>query len=537
MKKALIIVHTLLITYGIFGQNEYHIIPYPNKLTPKDGFFEFKHRLTITIPSVFGSVLDVFDPVFQEEYFTKLIPAANGRIVFEFNKSIDREGYKLSVKQDSILVEASGSAGCFYAIQSIRQLMKLTGKGSYAIAACEIEDVPVFQWRSFMLDESRHFMGKQFVKTIIDQMALLKMNVFHWHLTDDHGWRIEIKKYPLLTDVGAWREHDRVSTALYREPNILDSVAHGGFYTQEDIKEIVAYSAKRYIEIVPEIEMPSHCCGTTTVAAIKEAKNTPEIPAYRSWGAAKAYPWLGEGLFNLGDDRVIPFLKDVLAEIISIFPGKIIHVGGDEPIFDYWKKNKEVNVFMRKKGISSYPDLHVYLMNTMAEFLESKGKRLMGWNDILGKNLHGWESYPDATIELVKGPIIQFWKGDQALLKEMMEKGYDVVNSDHRFTYLDYSHDHLSLKKVYNFSPEIKGLSPSQRKRLLGISAPLWTERYSRKTDLYIQIFPRIAALAEVAWTNEERKNFDRFKFSLEMIKREWNYAGIPYFEEASTNK
>jgi len=246
MRNIVIILLLISSSVGSTAQSCYPVIPYPNELQEADGFFEFKSKLSITLPEEFESEMDMMRSVFSEAYYTELLPSTNGKLVFNKNILLDKEAYELSVSEAQIIVGASTTTGCFRAFQTIRQLMHLTGRGSYRIPACRIKDKPAYPWRAFMLDEARNFKGKDAVKVLLDQMAYLKMNVFHWYLTDDQGWRIEIKKYPLLTETGAWRDSTHVTTdETGWSGTDYDPHPHGGYYTQDQIKEIVDYAAKR----------------------------------------------------------------------------------------------------------------------------------------------------------------------------------------------------------------------------------------------------------------------------------------------------
>ena len=386
MKQLIFFTIVLISSLDLKAQGRYPIIPYPNKLVEAVGEFEFKTSLSIDLPEVFKAEMETLGTIFKEEYFTSLTASKNGKLVFKQNSRLGKESYNLTVSSDKILVEASGETGCFYAFQTIRQLIKLTGKGSYQVPACRIEDQPTFVWRAYMLDEGRNFQGKEVVKKLLDQMALLKMNIFHWHLTDDQGWRIEIKKYPLLTEVGGWRDSTQSRKLLLVDEKWRwvvdknwDSSAKGGYYSQEDIREVVAYAAKRHIVIVPEIEMPGHAMAAIT-----------------------AYPWLlssGEQIkvpttfgikdyaYNVGNPKVYAFLEDVLKEVMQLFPGKVIHIGGDEVKYNAWKDSPEIKDLMEKEGLKTYADVQIYFTNRISAFIEKGGFRMMGWNEILG-NVH-----------------------------------------------------------------------------------------------------------------------------------------------------
>jgi len=531
MRPKICLFFSLFLFYNeTFSQTSYPIIPYPNKLVEAEGEFEFKGKLSSNFDIAFKSEMKTVGKIFEEEYFTRLVPSKNGNLVVRQNSFLGKEAYKLTVTKNKILVEASTGTGCFYAFQTIRQLMKLTVNGSYKVSYCTIEDSPAYPWRAFMLDEARNFKGMKVVKDILDQMALLKMNIFHWHLTDDQGWRIEIKKYPLLTEVGAWRDSTRLRQMVWRndrwhwdDSGVYSNQSHGGFYTQEDIRNIVAYAAKRHISIVPEIEMPGHAMA-----------------------AIAAYPWLvssGEKIkvpsslgikklaYNVANEKVYTFLEDVLTEVMNLFPGKIIHIGGDEVKYDTWKNNSDVEKLMKKQGLKTYPDVQIYFTNRIASFIQKKGFRMMGWNEIMG-NVHVEEGEKVAESQLAKSSIIHFWKGDSLLVAEALAKGYDVVNARSVYTYLDFPGKRTPIKTAYQFSPAPKGLTAEQSKHVLGLGCHMWGETSPTVKLMQGFTFPRIAAYAEVGWTKEANKDFERFSKVLSNLKLYWDRKGIYYLEE-----
>jgi len=349
-------------------------------------------------------------------------------------------------------------------------------------------------------------------------MAALKMNVFHWHLTDDQGWRIEIKKYPKLTEIGAWRDSSEID---HFGSNRYDGRRHGGFYTQEEIKEVVDYAAKRNITVIPEIEMPGHASA-----------------------AIAAYPWLGTSgkqikvpgkfgvqydIFNVADPRVIHFLNDVMDEVISLFPAPIFHVGGDEVRYDQWKESTLVREYMRKNDLRTPAELQVFFTNNVSNILASKGRRMMGWNEITGDKLHEFQSETDTKgkQKLAPGTIVHCWKGDPKLIKEAIEKGYDVVNSYHSYTYLDYTYEAIPLEKAYNFNPVPEGLTEKQKGKVLGLGCQMWGEFIPTVNSMNLKIYPRLAAYAEAGWTQSSNKDYNRFLNVLDAFLKKWKQEGI----------
>ncbi|HVI44156.1 MAG TPA: beta-N-acetylhexosaminidase [Chitinophaga sp.] len=419
----------------------------------------------------------------------------------KLQKELGDEGYLLEVKPDNIIITAPATAGIFYGIQSLRQLISTNG-GAYTIDAVRIKDKPRFAWRAFMLDEGRYFKGGAVVKRLLDQMARLKMNTFHWHLTDDQGWRIEIKKYPQLTAIGSRRDSTQIGGW---NSKTFDGKPHSGFYTQEEIKDIIAYAAARHISIIPEIEMPGH-----------------------SAAAIASYPWLGTthkqipvpgkfgvhyDVFNVTDPKVVTFLQDVLQEVINLFPSKVIHIGGDEVKYDQWKADAGVQAYMKQHHLASPADLQIAFTNNISNFLASKHRRMTGWNEIMGAKLHDFTDAGDVSAKekLAAGTIVQFWKGDLKLITDAVSKGYDIVNSYHEFTYLDYSYESISLKKAYSFDPIPAGLDPKYHAKILGSGCQMWGEWIPDEASMNKLVYPRLAAYAEDGWTLAGNKDFDRF--------------------------
>jgi hexosaminidase len=534
MKRAVSLIFGLiLIANMVFSQNRYPIVPYPNKLIATEGEFRFKGILKVVAGKTFKSELETLKPIFEEEYFTQLISSKSGSLVVVKNETLTKEAYKLIVTREKIRIEASAGAGYYYAFQTIRQLMKLNGDGSYSIPACTIEDQPAFAWRSFLLDEGRFFQGAKVVKSLLDQMAYMKMNVFHWHLTDDQGWRIEIKKYPLLTSVGGWRDSTclRRSYLVGTNPDILTAwknedtmvpEAGGGYYTQAEIREIVAYAAKRHITIVPEIDVPGHITAAIVAYPWLTAIAAPQkVPA--KWG-------IYQYALNVTDDRVNTFVKDVFTEVMDLFPGKVIHIGGDEVKYDSWKDNPEIKQYMQNNGLKTFADLHIDFTNRLSVFLQQHGRSLMGWNEIMG-NVHVEKGSQNAQSKLAKNSVIQFWKGNEQQFTEILDQGYDMVNSDRYFTYFDWGIERTPLDKIYHFSVIPKGLSAQQAKHIIGVGGEMWGEITPTVIAVNQRTFPRIAAIAELGWTLEENKDYSRFSIALMNLKKYWLKNGILFLE------
>ncbi len=532
MKKHAVL--AIIVLFGMmagnlsYAQSQINIIPYPNTVLRQEGFVDL------------NIVVNIKGNSSQNGYLQKLL-AERGISVKKDKKSYpiylqltndtseNSESYALSVTKDKIEIKAPTETGLFYGMQSLNQLLL----ESIQLPLLTIKDTPAFKWRAFMLDESRHFHGAQAVKDILDEMALLKLNTFHWHLTNDQGWRIEIKKYPLLTEIGSKRDSTQIGTwPTGTKSTVYDRKPYGGFYTQEQIKDIIQYAAERHITIVPEIAMPGHASA-----------------------AIAAYPWLGVkkdtiisvpakfgvmyDIFDVSDERVRNFLKDVLEETMALFPSKVIHIGGDEVRHNQWKESKQVNDFMKENDIASYAELQVWFTNEISRFVERKGKRVMGWNEIMGVKLHDYVNSDDVLVKqpLAKNAIVHFWKGDVDLITDAVKKGHDVVNSYHNYTYLDYDYNKIPLSKSYSFEPIPAGLPLEYQDRILGLGCQMWSEWTPTLTAINKHIYPRLAAYAEVGWTRLENKDFQRFEKNIQTLVTYWNAKGLYQISESTGSR
>lgn len=422
------------------------------------------------------------------------------------------EGYKLDVKPGVITITSSAPAGAFYATQTIRQLLPpsifreaTVSAMAWTIPTVTIVDRPRFSWRGMHLDVARHFMPKEFVKKYIDLLALHKLNTFHWHLTDDQGWRIEIKKYPRLTQVGAWRSQTIIGHVTNDSATwVYDKKPHGGFYTQDDVREIVEYARERFVRIVPEIEMPGH--AQAAIAAYPSLGNFGDtVSVWGSWGVS---PYILNP-----SDSTIAFMQDVLTEVMSLFPGEFIHVGGDEAIKPQWKASPLAQARMQALGLKTEDELQSWFITKMDAFIASKGRRMVGWDEILEGGLA-----PNA--------VVMSWRGTAGGLAAA-RAGHDVVMTPGSHTYFDHYQSRntqaeplaiggfLPLDTTYSYEPIPKGLEPEFAKHILGTQGQVWTEYLPDPKSVEYMAFPRVAALAEVLWTPREKKDFADFSARL----------------------
>lgn len=436
------------------------------------------------------------------------------------------EAYSIQSSPSGIILSAADAKGIFYAGQSLVQMMpsvfhdrtanKSAVRWNISETPFRITDYPRFTWRALMIDEARHFFGEKTIKQIIDQMALLKMNILHWHLTDDTGWRIEIKKYPRLTSIGSKRRESEIGTW---NSGKSDGTPHEGFYTQEQIRDIVQYAARRNITIVPEIEMPGHASAAAVAYPFLSLKTPGEVPT----------TFIVNTAFDPTSEKTYAFLSDVLDEITALFPGRIIHIGGDEVRYDkQWKGVPEIEEFMKKNGMKSYADVQMHFTNRMSGIIAQKGRRMMGWNEIYGHDVNG-DGGGKAGAKLDTNAVIQFWKGNTSLAKNAIRDGHDVINSLHTSTYLDYSYGSIPLQKAYGFEPVFPGLEKQYHSRVKGLGAQVWMEWISTPERLHYQAFPRACAFAEVGWTPAGKKDFPDFKKRLKAYSERMDLMGIKF--------
>lgn len=521
MSRILYTFITLLFTLETIA--EISVIPAPLSIKETQNEYRSGTKIEICYNPLLKNEAEYLQSIFTKEGLQCALATGiktKNSIVLDLSSKIKgKEAYSLETSSQTIHISASSPTGIFYGIQTLRQLIRIDNK-QIIVPGVSIQDRPSFPWRAFMLDECRHFKGKECVKQLLDEMAFLKMNTFHWHLTDDQGWRIEIKKYPLLTQIGAFRDSTQLENS--RSNKYLQK-PHGGFYTQEEIKEIIRYADRLHIRIIPEIEMPGHA------------------------GAAIAsYSWLGctgkqisvpckfgvnYDILDVTNPEVYSFIENVLDEIIGLFPSPIIHIGGDEVKYDHWKASPAIMQYMEKNKIKNPAELQIDFTNKISRMLSQKGKRMIGWNDITGDKIHNFQAEDEtgSSAQLAPGTIVQFWKGDSTLIRKTLEKGFDIVNSYHIYTYLDYTYKKTPLEKAYSFSPIPENIPVELKKHILGLGCQMWTEWLPSCESAQKMIFPRIAAHAETGWTAPENKNFTRFSNALQGLLKHWDNVGIKY--------
>jgi hexosaminidase len=491
---------------------EASIIPKPNHIETKKGAFEISSNTKIFVEKTeLKKVVAFLDAKLKKSANVNLTFAdkktSNG-INLTFNSKLEKEEYTLDVTSDVINITASNETGFFYAIQSIIQLLpakiESTKKANFdlLVPAVSIKDKPQFGYRAMHLDVSRHFYPVHEVKMFLDYLAMYKFNKFHWHLTDDQGWRLEIKKYPLLTEKGAWRKHNGhdkvcIKNAKEDESYVINPDCYvekdgekwyGGFYTQEQIKEIIKYAADRQIEIIPEIDIPGHFEAATANYPFLQC---PIDMSKKSWNS---YPAC------LGKRTTYDFIKDILTEVSDLFPSKFLHIGGDEVRFEGWKKCKLCQREIKKHKLHGEHGLQSHFNVEIEAFLKSKGKTMLGWDEIIDGG---------AT----KDAVITWWRGWRKDARDKAAKnGNRIVITPTDAYYFDYDYSGTTVEKIYKYNPIPEGWSEKELSQILGVQANLWTEYIPSMKRLQHQFFPRAGAIAENAWTFPKNKNWADFK-------------------------
>ncbi|WP_179344307.1 beta-N-acetylhexosaminidase [Winogradskyella ursingii] len=518
----------LLLSKFIFGCVEYEVetanallIPAPVNQEFRDGQFVLSSETTIHFEDEFSIAGN-----FLSEFLKPGLKRAKGvenRINFVKDSAISNpEGYRIEVNPIHIEISAATAQGAFYAVQSLRQLLpaefetgKFKGK-DIAISATIIRDYPQFQYRGMHLDVSRHMFSVEFIKKYIDALAMLKMNTFHWHLTDDQGWRIEIKKYPKLQEISAYRDETLIGH-YSDQPHQFDGKRYGGFYTQDEIKAIVAYAKKRFVTVIPEIEMPGH--AQAAIAAYPELGCTGEqIEVATKWGVF-------EDIY-CPNEKTFTFLEDVLDEVLELFPSTYIHIGGDEAPKTRWKNCEHCQALIETEGLKDEHELQSYFITKMESFLNSKGRQIIGWDEILEGGLA-----PNATV--------MSWRGISGAV-EAAKAGHNVVMTPTSHCYFDYYQSEnedeplaiggfLPLEKVYGFNPIPEELTVEESKYVLGAQGNVWTEYMPTEDQVEYMAFPRMLAMSEVVWSKPENKNYEDFVARLEKFHNRLDALDINY--------
>ncbi len=521
-----------ILTFFAFSASaqDFSIIPKPVALTPgKAGaFFTIDSSTTIVVRDSSALKSAAFLKDYLASYYhTKLTVSSkgNGRntIQLETGKVSDQVpgAYTFQAAPEKIRITGFDDQGVFYGVQTLIQLLPAADPAPARVPAVAIRDYPRFQYRGLMLDVSRHIFPLDFIKKYIDYIALHKMNYFHWHLTDDQGWRMEIKKHPKLTEVGAWRN----GTIIGLFPGTgNDSLRYGGYYTQDQIREVIRYAADRHITVVPEIDIPGHCMAV--LATYPELSTTPDLPK------EVAQTW---GIYNRQNNVLVPsektfsFLEDVLSEVAAVFPSPYIHIGGDETAKKWWKESPAAQSFMKEHGLKDEKALQSYFIHRVEKFLNARGKKIIGWNEILEGGLA-----PNA--------VVMSWQGIKGGIQAAKEQ-HPVIMTPSSHLYLNHTQAakedsltavgrHISLELVYSFDPVPAELTPAESKYIWGAQANIWTEYIANPSKVEYMLFPRLSALSEMVWTPQAFRNFEDFRKRLPAQFRRYDLWNANYSRE-----
>ncbi|MEO0557312.1 MAG: beta-N-acetylhexosaminidase [Bacteroidota bacterium] len=498
------------------------IVPLPAFMESGEGRFVLDESVTVAVTSDDPEAIRVATTWAERVRLASYLslpfaePEGEGQILFHLDPqlALEFEGYELTVTPEGVFLRAADAAGLFYGAQTLRQLVPVAVERGgrdpdgvdavWSIPAVHIEDAPRFGYRGLHLDVARHFFSVEFVKRYLDLMALYKFNRFHWHLTEDQGWRIEIEQYPRLTEVGAWREGTLIGH--YRnQPHQFDGVRYGGSYTQDEIREVVAYAAERHITVIPEIEMPGH--SSAALAAYPELACTPgPFEVEQLWGVFEDIYCPSEETFT--------FLENVLAEVMELFPSELIHIGGDEAPKAAWEASELAQEVIRREGLADEHELQSYFIRRIERFLNANGRRLVGWDEIVEGGLS-----PTATL--------MFWRQwNTEALEQAAAQGNDLIMTPNNTLYFDHFQGDpdaeplsigglTTLEDVYAYEPVPESYSTEEAEHVLGAQANVWTEYIETPQKVEYMAYPRALALAEVVWTRKDRRDWDAFQARL----------------------
>ncbi|MCR4844425.1 MAG: beta-N-acetylhexosaminidase [Bacteroidales bacterium] len=532
MKKSIVILTSLALLAGCAKPQPqaFQVIPMPADVTITDGYFPVAGAAVS-----FGQNMDEASLAAAQRFVNALETAsgkkckqAAGGISFVVNPNLAAEQYAINVTKDGATVEASALNGFVYACETLKQMLPAAiygdkkVKADWVLPCVSILDQPRFAYRGMHLDPCRHFFSIEETKKYLDVMTAYKLNRFHWHLTEDQGWRMEVKKYPKLTEIGAWRD----GTVIKKDWDSNDGIRHGGFYTQEEMKEIVAYAAERGITVIPEIDLPGHMVAA--LAAYPELGCTGgPYEVWKRWG-------ISPDILCAGNEKIYTFLEDVFTELMDIFPSEYIHIGGDEcfPRGEAypWDSCPKCAALMKKLGIKKGPEAKHYLQNYVTarvqKFLNDHGRKIIGWDEIL-------------EGDLAEGATVMSWRGTKGGIKAA-SMGFDVVMTPTDYAYFDYYQSkerdkepfaiggYLPLEKVYGYEP-YDGMVAGSEDHILGVQANMWTEYIATPEHLEYMLMPRMCAMSEVQWCAADAKDYDRFTASLEHTLGMMDAMGVKY--------
>ena len=517
------------------------LIPLPKEMTPSNDEFILTDKTKIILTNEkFKPEVNYLNGYLKTHYDLELQVVSNmpsdGNYIMIAQPDFEAgwlENYDLTMNQNQIVFIAEGNAGLFYGIETLIQLMPLEKTKEIKISCAEIKDSPRYQWRGMHLDCSRHFFSKVEVKKYIDYLAMYKFNVFHWHLVDDQGWRIEINRYPLLTKIGSQRKETIIGKPAWdkdgkpSKDDKYDGTPYGGFYTQNDIKEIVAYAQVRHITVVPEIEMPGHSLAALAAYPQYSCTGGP-FETYTKWGVS-------DDVYCAGNDSTFLFLQNILAEVCDLFPGKYIHIGGDECLKERWKACAKCQKRIIDERLKDENELQSYFITRIEKYLNSKGKQIIGWDEILDGGLA-----PNAAV--------MSWRGIKGGIAAAKQK-HNVVMTPGKPCYFDHYQakdktkeplaigGYNPLDSVYAYNPSPKGLTEEESKYIMGAQGNVWTEYITDFSKVEYMSMPRMAALSEALWTPVDKKNYKNFVSRLKLHSKTLDKMNVNYAKHFVTQK
>jgi hexosaminidase len=544
MKKIAIVIFLFSATSVLAQESNTNIIPEPvsYKVSPGKFILNSKTKIALNDSAELNSANFLNDYLknyygFTLQILTKAKAPSNSILLStrRFIQAPANEGrYTLNIGPKNISILGDTYQGTFYGVQTLLHMLSPSQQTEFALPFVSIEDYPRFKYRGLHLDVGRHFFPVDFIKKYIDYIALYKMNTFHWHLTEDQGWRIEIKKYPKLTSVGAYRN----GTIIGHHPGVgNDNLRYGGFYTQDEVRDVVKYAADRYITIIPEIEMPGH--ASAAIAAYPELScfpNEPTKPAPKVvWSGSQEgkqvqQAWgVYEDIF-CPSENTFTFLENVLDEVIQLFPSHYIHIGGDEAPKESWKRSEFCQQLIKEKGLKDEHGLQSYFIQRIEKYINSKGRQIIGWDEILEGGLA-----PNATV--------MSWRGEQGGI-DAAKQNHDVIMTPGNYVYFDHAQSkkedsvtiggYLPLDTVYSYEPIPKELDSAEAKHVLGAQANVWTEYMKTPQKVEYMIFPRLSALSEVLWSQKDKRNFGDFQRRLANEYKRYDLWNTNYYKRSS---
>lgn len=536
----LVIVFTLITVQVFASSSKYTIIPQVNSIEERTGkFFIVDKHVNIILSTDNSAVYFTAEQIalklqrlLKSDVNIQTQQTTNSRVSkklillqLEYNTDLGKEGYTIDVDKNQIIIKGTPQ-GIFYGAQTLFQLFPLESditKKSFSIPNLVITDKPRFEWRGFMLDVGRYFQPVSVVKRYIDFLTMHKINTFHWHLNDDQGWRIEIKKYPKLTQVGAWRKDSQLELSGKQ----MAFSPHGGFYTQEEIKEVVEYASKRFISVIPEIEMPGHSYAVLA--------SYPELSCTGGPFEVSTVWKVHEDIYCAGNEKTFEFLENVLSEIVELFPAPYIHIGGDEVPKSRWEACPKCQKRIQDENLNNEAELQTYLISRIENFLATKNRKIIGWDEITEGGLS-----PNATV--------MCWKGFDGAITAA-KQGHDAIIAHSKYTYLDHYQSepyleplawaglvpfgYTTLQKSYSLDPIPPQLTKDEAKHIIGVQGNLWFEYIRTTAHMDYMAFPRLSALSEVMWTEPSRKNWEDFKWKMETQYERYEELGINYSKSA----